>query len=100
GTGDADLKSSPAGAPAVNKFSWCGVDIINPVVYCWYVKEFFFSARPGAGFARSSFPISTLTAFLTAVLLASDVGEAVAAPGDGHWDRSFNMPGTASVNYA
>ena len=40
--------------------------------------------------------------FLTTVLvfLASNSVPAHAAPGDGHWDRQFGMPGTASRNFA
>jgi hypothetical protein len=36
------------------------------------------------------------------VLAISFVGlnQSGAAPGDGHWDRQFNMPGTATRNYA
>jgi hypothetical protein len=38
--------------------------------------------------------------FWAAVLPAVLVLEAVAVPGDGHWDRQFGMPGTASRNFA
>ena len=38
--------------------------------------------------------------FWAAVLPAVFVLEAVVVPGDGHWDRQFGMPGTASRNLA
>jgi len=34
------------------------------------------------------------------VLLTSNFLPARAAPGDGHWDRQFGAPGTASRNFA
>src|SRR5689334_19128721 len=52
---------------------------------------------------KFSFRLSPLfPRILTAVLvfLASNSVPAHAAPGDGHWDRQFGAPGTASRNFA
>src|SRR5712671_3996766 len=47
---------------------------------------------------KSHLFLRLLTAVL--VLLASNSVPAHAAPGDGHWDRQFGTPGTASRNFA
>ncbi len=89
-----NLLPSP-GFPVVNIFSCGGVDRGNASVYFWRVKELFPSARRQAGFGWFS-----LLIVLTTVFLVVQIYPSVAAPGDGHWDRQFNMPGTASINYA
>jgi hypothetical protein len=51
-----------------------------------------------AGHHIGSFiPFST---FLFVALLGLSLCQTHALPGDGHWDRRFNMPGTGSANFA
>src|SRR5438876_10600051 len=42
----------------------------------------------------------TTLVIATATLLGIFMGPVLAGPGDGHWDRQFNMPGTATRNFA
>src|SRR3974390_1909894 len=43
--------------------------------------------------------LSSIRMFATAGLALS-VFQALGWPGDGHWDRQFNMPGTGTRDYA
>ena len=46
------------------------------------------------------FSFRELPRWLSTVVLTLFVLQALAVPGDGHWDRQFGLPGTASRNYA
>ncbi|HXT42462.1 MAG TPA: hypothetical protein VN887_20815 [Candidatus Angelobacter sp.] len=56
--------------------------------------------RFGVNVVRVGFFPRVLSAVLVAVLFGIAVAPAIAAPGDGHWDRQFGMAGTGTRNFA